>query len=447
MTKKRANMILGGESDDQGAQVRHAPLLSGKTIEAAKTDLVPQYGFLGEKITVDTGHSDPLIFINTNTPFSAFICGVQGSGKSHTTSCILENALIRSCEIGELKSPLSALVFSFGDFNVDGAGFSISEAAFLAMPHSDFPGHPSVKKVTIMVPPSNPALARLYRRIPNVKVIPFKLKPETLGIGTLLTLMAVNQSDSTPLYMAQVTKILREIALEHEGRFDYAYFKKKIDLCDFNPTQLNMLTMRLDLLESFLDLDNSCPAPTFQPGEVTIMDMSCPFVDANTACVLFKIGLQVYLQSKAPGKMIVLDEAHKYMLEVPGAKALNDYLLAIIRLQRHYGARVIVSTQEPVLLTDLIALCSITVIHRFFSPEWFAALKKHIPMAGHDHIELMQKIEQLATGHALIYSSNAVLGQNEDGSLIKGTGKLIEVEIRSRVTSDGGQSVLCVDEV
>lgn len=72
-----------------------------------------------------------------------------------------------------------------------------------------------------------------------------------------------------------------------------------------------MLQMRLDPLESFLDLHNTRPESQFKEGEVTIMDMSCPFVDANTACILFRIGLQKYLHSGATGKMIVLDEAHK----------------------------------------------------------------------------------------------------------------------------------------
>jgi hypothetical protein len=57
------------------------------------------------------------------------------------------------------------------------------------------------------------------------------------------------------------------------------------------------------------------------------------------------------------------------MLDAPGAKSLNESLLQTIRLQRHYGARVVIPTQEPTLSTDLIALYSITVIHRFSSPE------------------------------------------------------------------------------
>ncbi|PQE28768.1 P-loop containing nucleoside triphosphate hydrolase protein [Rutstroemia sp. NJR-2017a WRK4] len=206
-----------------------------------------------------------------------------------------------------------------------------------------------------------------------------------------------------------------------------------------------MLELRLGLLESFLDLKDECPIPTFEQGEITIMDLSCPFVDTNTACILFNLGLKQYMQSSSSGKMVVLDEAHKYMLNLPGAKILNSSLKTIIRQQRHFGARMIVSTQEPALLADLIALSSITIMHRFSSPEWFSALKKHIPMDVLKENELMGKIERLRTGAALIYSPNAVLDIDEDGNLVKSTSKFLETHIRRRVTADGGQSILSVE--
>lgn len=34
-------------------------------------------------------NSDPRVFLNGNAPWSAFICGLQGSGKSHTLACML----------------------------------------------------------------------------------------------------------------------------------------------------------------------------------------------------------------------------------------------------------------------------------------------------------------------------------------------------------------------
>lgn len=55
--------------------------------------LIPQYGLLGTASDIyDYGEpqaADRRVFLNTNYPASFFICGLQGSGKSHTTSCIL----------------------------------------------------------------------------------------------------------------------------------------------------------------------------------------------------------------------------------------------------------------------------------------------------------------------------------------------------------------------
>jgi DNA helicase HerA-like ATPase len=132
------------------------------------------------------------------------------------------------------------------------------------------------------------------------------------------------------------------------------------------------------------------------------------------------------------------------MLPNHGAKALNESLLTTIRLQRHYGVRVLISTQEPTLLTDLIALCSVTIIHRFSSPEWFAAIKRHIPMHSNEYHETMEKIERLKTGMALVYAPAAALSIDKQGKLVNGVSQLLKLKVRKRVTNDGGMSVLAV---
>jgi len=132
------------------------------------------------------------------------------------------------------------------------------------------------------------------------------------------------------------------------------------------------------------------------------------------------------------------------MLKIPGAKALNETLLQTIRLQRHYGARVVVSTQEPTLLTDIIALCSMTFIHRFSSPEWLSAVQRHIPVTEQDKGTLMKQIENLKTGAALLYSPGAIFGYNEHRELVTGTQKLVKIVVRKRITNDGGRSIYAV---
>lgn len=59
----------------------------------------PQFALLGH--TDPNGkqgrvfdQEDPRVMLNTNVPFSAFVCGVQGSGKSHTTSCMIGRSYV-----------------------------------------------------------------------------------------------------------------------------------------------------------------------------------------------------------------------------------------------------------------------------------------------------------------------------------------------------------------
>ena len=104
----------------------------------------------------------------------------------------------------------------------------------------------------------------------------------------------------------------------------------------------------------------------------------------------------------------------------------------------------IISTQEPTVSTELIALCNMTVIHRFSSPTWYATLKRHISALNDDDKTLMQRIEGLETGEALVYCPSTVLAKNDDGSLVKPTGRLLKVNIRKRITEDGGESIMAV---
>lgn len=88
---------------------------------------------------------DPRVFFNTTTPSSTFICGSQGSGKSHTLSCLLENCLIPSIA-SKLPKPLNAMVFHYDTFISDDSG-SPCEAAFLASKHNI--------KVRVLCSPTN----------------------------------------------------------------------------------------------------------------------------------------------------------------------------------------------------------------------------------------------------------------------------------------------------
>jgi hypothetical protein len=59
-------------------------------------------------------------------------------------------------------------------------------------------------------------------------------------------------------------------------------------------------------------------------------------VDENTACVLFNICVGLYLENRGTrsGKIVAVDEAHKYMTDTPASKVLTG--IAIVCMLRRY---------------------------------------------------------------------------------------------------------------
>jgi hypothetical protein len=97
--------------------------------------------------------------------------------------------------------------------------------------------------------------------------------------------------------------------------FDYNKFQQLLIAEKFSRDQCVPMNMRLKLLESFMDLNPTGKTDIFacKPGTLTIVDLTDPFVDAGTACVLFEICLALFLEDpfSAAGRIVGLDEAHK----------------------------------------------------------------------------------------------------------------------------------------
>lgn len=210
-------------------EIRTTPLFSANVLaETLKqkaesrsqlTDVLPQYGLLAKvSETFDDageherhrddlvnafgepiGAEDKRVFVNMNAPWSAFICGSQGSGKSHTLSCILENALITS-RMGKLPYPMAGMVFHYDKFT----GFSstqVCEAAYIAS---------SGTPVKVLVSPSNRwRMEQAYGNLPGFPegakkpvVVPLLLNEKQLNVERMMKLMAVDEKDGKmALYM------------------------------------------------------------------------------------------------------------------------------------------------------------------------------------------------------------------------------------------------------
>jgi len=327
-------------------EIRTAPLFSHQVRNALQRgklkgylagleDAFPQYGLLGireetrgrkDQHVEDCAKLTPeqnLVFANMNAPWSALICGSQGSGKSHTLSCLLENSLLSSSPAGILPNPLAGLVFHYDKYTSH-ASTQVCEAAYLCSA-----GIP----VRVLVSPSNihnmhhlyTNLAGLPKNAPRPQVLPLYFREDQLNVSRMVALMAVNDGsqNKTPLYIEVLYKILRDMASEAKGApgLNYMDFRRRLLSENFTPNQIAPLQLRLGLLESFLahptqeaSLASSSAGNIFRSdqGTLTIVDLSCPFVNENDACSLFTMCLSLFMENRGEGgRIVALDEAHK----------------------------------------------------------------------------------------------------------------------------------------
>lgn len=420
--------------------------------------VLPQYGLLGFNVGEHSriNEHEP-IMMNVHAPNSAFICGSQGSGKSYTLNCMLENCLLLDQDIGQLQRPVAGLAFHY---DTDSSG-AIAETVHLCSRGI---------KVNVLVSNSNFDITeRRYRaatdNAQSVTVQRFLLPPSELSIERMHKLMAFSErSDAIPLYMEVIQRILRQMAVAGHGRaFNYGDFLRHLESASLTNEQQRPMRLRLDLLQSFMqwpptkaDLKRSAPRELLelQPGSLTIVDLSDPFIDDATVCVLFDICLSLAKEKRPScGLVIALDEAHKYMQQSPAASNFTTGLLTTIREQRHIGTRVIISTQEPTISEKLLDLCSITIVHHFKSPAWFQTIRNHLGAASsllnsaRSQTALFEDIMALDVGESRVFAPSAFVCTDGDGHPERLGSSILHMKTRSRLGVDGGVSVLAGEEL
>lgn len=159
--QKHLRLLLKDTKGLEESELSSTPLFTELVRQHANSDSGPtgsaftQYGLLGGDVGklrgIKDNHDfpevgdDPRLYYNIKAPSSVFICGSQGSGKSHTLSCLLENCLIQT-DANTLPRPLTGIVFHYDPFFSE-AGGKPCEAAYIS-------SHPDVK-VRVLCPPTN----------------------------------------------------------------------------------------------------------------------------------------------------------------------------------------------------------------------------------------------------------------------------------------------------
>ncbi|THH33568.1 hypothetical protein EUX98_g516 [Antrodiella citrinella] len=401
-------------------EVRTAPIFTRDAyIAAGGAVCFPQRGVLGTVLsmgdmpgTEGTKPDDSRLYVNSNAPFSALVCGVQGSGKSHTVSVLLEDMLIpKYSPLGKLEKPLSGLVLHFGE---GGSLAQPSEAAWINMANNTSIITPKIK--VFVSKSALKTMKAVYAKVgSNVQVEPLLFSQAELDVQAFLSMMAVGSSGAPPLYMSSIMSILHELGED----YTYAKFEAKLEdhKTKLNAQQLIGLNQRMELLESFLDKTSTrarAPPSRFAEGQLTIVDLSDPFLDPSQACSLFDIVTRLFVRANVgTGKVLILDEAHKYLASGSG---FTRQLMTLIRMQRHLAMRVIISTQEPnVVPPILLDLCSVHILHRFSSPSWWEHVSKHVSTEMSSE-EAFDRIVKLQTGQAILLAPSG-LGTFSDSTM------------------------------
>jgi DNA phosphorothioation-dependent restriction protein DptH len=386
----------------------------------------PQYGILGET-------SGRIITLDLNQTHTISLFGVQGAGKSYSLGTIIEMACLPIAHINILPSPLASVIFHYSptlDYK--------PEFTSMVNPNSDinqlislrdrYGAEPSaLEDVLILVPQAK--VDERKAEYPDIEVLPISFAASELKVPHWKFLMGAVGSQS--MYLRQVNLIMKRLG-------------NGITLSDFlmgienspMPEHLKALArIRLEFAAEYID-DSRQLSDAIRPGRLIIVDLRDEFIDKDEALGLFVVMLQIFseatYQSHPFNKLVVFDEAHKY-IESPD---LIAGLIEVVREMRHKGTSIMVASQDPPSVPiSLIELSSQIVLHRFNSPFWL----KHIQKANAALNNLTaEKMSNLGPGEAYIWSGKAT-----DSSFSKGA---IKVKCRPRVTQHGGSTKTAVTD-
>lgn len=383
-----------------------------------------QYGLFGEA-------SGRTIAIDLNHTHTISLFGVQGGGKSYTLGTIVEMASLPIPHINCLPQPLATIIFHYSPTMDYAPEFTSmvapnSDAEQVALLRERYGAEPKALSDVVLLVPGD-KLAERRAEYPGIEVHPLKFAASELQASHWRFLMGAVGNQST--YIRQLNRIMKE--LRNDLTLDG--LRRGIDDSRMPDHIKELAHGRLELAEEFID-DGTILGKLLRPGRLMIVDLRDEFMEKDQALGLFVVLLQLFaevtFEGKKFNKLVVFDEAHKY-IESPDLVA---GLVEVVREMRHKGTSIMVASQDPPSVpVPLIELSSQVILHKFNSPAWL----KHIQKANAALGTLTpEKMANLKAGEAYVWSSKA-----SDEAFSKGA---VKVRCRPRVTQHGGATKTAV---
>ncbi|HAJ3045616.1 TPA: ATP-binding protein, partial [Escherichia coli] len=384
----------------------------------------PQYGLLGEvsgrKIALDLNHTHTI---------SLF--GVQGGGKSYTLGTAIEMASMPIQHINVLPSPLATVIFHYSPTQDYAPEFTSminanSVEDEIRVLRERYKANPEALKDVLILTPANKVDDR-RAEYPDIEVKPIAFSAAELKAAHWKFLMGAIGSQS--MYMRQINLIMRGL----RDNLTLDSLRAGINNSGLSDHLKELAQTRLLFASEYID-DNQRLQDLIRPGRLIIVDLRDEYIEKDEALGLFVVMLQVFseatYQGSAFNKLVVFDEAHKYIEN----DDLVSGLVEVVREMRHKGTSIMVASQDPPSVPiSLIELSSQIIMHKFNSPAWL----KHIQKANAALGELTSdKMSHLGTGEAYVWSSKA-----SDDSF---TRSAVKIKCRPRITQHGGSTKTAV---
>lgn len=378
----------------------------------------PQFGVLGR------AHGRT-IALDLNQTHTISLFGVQGGGKSYSLGSILEMALLPIPGINILPAPLAGVVFHYSqtqDYKPEFTSMLQPNTDKLAIDRlmQDYGASPQGVSQIVLLTPSDKVAAR-KEEYPGIKVCPLRFASSELKAEHWKFLMGAVGNQAA--YIRQLSLLMRA----RRNNLTLEGLRADIESSDMPEAQKRMARTRLDFVECYID-DSTKIGDVLRPGVLVIVDLRDEFIEKEEALGLFVVLLQIFSevteQGKRFNKLVVFDEAHKYV-DCPD---LVEGLIGTVREMRHKGTSILVASQDPIHLPSaLIELSTHIVLHRFNSPQWLKHIQKtNTALEGLSP----EKLANLSSGEAYVWANKAT-----DSGFSR---EALKLQMRPRVTLHGG---------
>ena len=383
-----------------------------------ETGASPQYGLIGRM-------SGRTIALDLNQTHTISLFGVQGGGKSYTLGSVIEMACMAVSGINRLPHPLAGVIFHYSatlDYQPEFTSMAAPNAveADVNRLTKEYRAAPQALTDLVILTPA----AKVEQRraeYPGIDILPIAFAASELKASHWKFLMGAVGSQS--MYIRQLALIMKKL----RGDLTLDAVRQGVQDSALSDYLKDLALLRLRFAQDYVD-DARRLTDILRPGRVVIVDLRDEFIEKDEALGLFVVLLQLFAETTYQGrrfnKLVVFDEAHKYI----DSPDLVAGLVEVVREMRHKGTTVMVASQDPPSVpTSLIELSTHVILHKFNSPAWL----KHVQKANAALDALTPaRLAALGPGEAYVWSSRAT-----DDAFTHGA---VKIHCRPRVTRHGG---------